>query len=138
MSAVTRILDRLPRVKQTRPDNWIAGCPRCESKQGRPIKVTAAADRVLLHAFCGCETTDVLGALGLKLGDLFDTPLASHLPPIRGGFTARELLELLEHEATVAWMLSVDATSRALTESERTRLAQAARRIGEARHLAYG
>jgi hypothetical protein len=137
MSAAQKLLDRLPRVRQTRPDHYIAGCPCCQSRHGRPIKVTTANYRVLLHAFCGCTTGDVLAALGLNLADLFDTPLAHHnLPPIRGGFNARELIELVAHEATVAWILIVDATGRTLTEAEQTRLGQAAARIGTAKALA--
>ena len=90
MSAASKVLDRLERPKQTRPGSWLAACPCCESWRGRPISVREIDDRVLIYAFCGCATQDVLGAIGLTLGDLYDAPLVQYLPPVRGGFTARD------------------------------------------------
>jgi len=81
---------------------------------------------VLLHCFGGCETADVIAAIGLSFGDLFDRPLEHHLPPIRGGFNARELLELNAHEATVAAMLADKAAAGTLTPEDAQRLVQAA------------
>ncbi len=139
MSAATRLLDRLARPRQLRPGSWAAGCPCCQSKRGRPISVRELDDgRVLVHAFCGCDTESILTALGLTLADLFDKPLAHHLPPVRGGFSARELLELTAHEALVAALLTSDAQSRQLTPAETTRLAQAAGRLTTANGLTNG
>lgn len=138
MSATTKILDRLQRVKQTRPDHYIAACPCCQSKNGRPLSVRSLDDgRVLLHAFCGCETEVVLDAIGLQFADLFDKPLAHHLPPVRGGLTARELLEVWAHETFVAVLLVHDATNRALTEAERERLMLASARLGKAQAMIH-
>jgi hypothetical protein len=139
MSAAQRVLDRLPRVKQTRPGSYITGCPCCKSREGRPIKVDERDDgRVLIYAFCGCTTADVVGEIGLTLGDLFDKPLAQHLPPVRGGFNARELLELVHHEVTVAAILATDMESRQLTADKATRLRQCSARIGKAHALIDG
>jgi hypothetical protein len=140
VSAISRVLDRIDRPKQTRPGNWLAGCPCCQSKRGRPISVRELADgRVLVHPFCGCTTVDVVEALGLTLGDLFDKPLApSSLPPVRGGLSARELLELVSHEAMVAALLTSDAQGRALTQEEQARLGQAAARLNKAREMVSG
>jgi hypothetical protein len=70
--------------------------------------------RVLINCFAGCGAGDVLDAIGLRMADLFDKPLAHHLPPIRGGFSARELLELNSHEAQVIAILAADAQVRPL------------------------
>src|ERR1017187_721882 len=89
------ILERLTVVKQTAPGRWIAKCPAHEDKTPS-LSIRETQDgRVLLHCFGGCETQLVLQALALDFGDLFDKPLAHHRPPIRGGFSDRELLELL-------------------------------------------
>lgn len=140
MSALTRVLDRLDRPKQVRAGNWITGCPCCHSKHGRPISVRETDDgRVLVHAFCGCGTPDLLAAIGLTLGDLFDKPLDSiNLPPVRGGISAREILELVSHEAMVAALLTSDARGRPLTREEQIRLEQAAARLCKAREMAIG
>jgi hypothetical protein len=133
VSAAVRLLDRLPRVKQTRPNVYIAGCPCCKSRNGRPIKVDTPEDgRVLIYAFCGCTTGDVVAALGLTLADLFDKPLAQNLPPLRGSFTARELLELVHHEITVAGLIATDMAARIFTDEQAERLRQASARIGKA------
>jgi hypothetical protein len=95
--------------------------------------------RCLIHAFCGCDTESILGALGLKFADLFDKPLAQYdLPPVRGGFSARELLELNAHESTVAALLAGDAQTRQLTPEETERLHQAAARLVKANALVHG
>lgn len=139
MSAAAKILDRLQRVKQLKPGSFAAACPLCKSQNGRPVSIRETDDgRILIHAFCGCETGDVLAALGLSLADLFDKPLAHHLRPIRGGFSARELLELSAHEATVVAIIASDAQNRPLTPDEAARLAQAAARLGKAQALIHG
>jgi hypothetical protein len=94
--------------------------------------------RVLLHCFGGCETSDVIASIGLSFADLFDKPLEHYLPPIRGGFSARELLELNAHEATVAAMLADKAAAGTLTAEDAQRLVQAAARLGKAQVLANG
>jgi len=132
------VLDRATGVKQTAPGRWSARCPAHEDRSPS-LSIRELEDgRVLIHCFAGCETGDVLAALGLSFGDLFNEPLAHHLPPIRGGFSARELLQLSSHEATVAALLTADAQIRALTPEESQRLAQAAARLSKAQELARG
>jgi hypothetical protein len=36
------------------------------------LQVTRCDDRVLVYCFAGCATVDVLAAVGMTLGDLFD------------------------------------------------------------------
>lgn len=80
MSAAARLLDRLGRPKPTGPGRWIAACPCCQSKRGRPLSLRELdGGRVLIHALCGCLTSDVLGALGLTLFDLFEKPIGHHI-----------------------------------------------------------
>lgn len=133
MTAASRILDRLQRPKQTRPGRWMAACPCCESRKGRPLAVTEADDgRVLLHAFCGCSTEDVLGRIGLSITDLYDQPLTHAVKPIANRVSAAEVLDGLSEEVTVLVML-VEHYKLACTEACADRLALAARRIGLAR-----
>ena len=89
--------------------------------------------RILLHCFGGCPNGDVLAAIGLRMSDLFDKPIAHHLPPVRGGFSARELLELNAHEALVAAMLATKAGDEGLTPEEAQRLRRAAARLTKAK-----
>jgi hypothetical protein len=129
MSAAQRLLDRLGgKIKQTSPSRWICRCPahedRCPSLSIRELE----DGRLLIHCFAGCGAADIVSAVGLTLADLFDKPLnyPDGLPPIRSGWSARELLELNAHEVMVASLITKDAENRPLTAEERQRLAQAA------------
>jgi hypothetical protein len=138
LGAASKVLDRVAGVRQVGAGRWIARCPAHEDKSPS-LSIRENDDgRVLLHCFGGCETTDVIAAIGLAFTDLFDKPLEHHLPPIRGGFNARELLELNAHEATVAAMLADKAAAGTLTAEDAQRLVQAAARLGKAQVLANG
>ena len=138
MTAASRVLDRLVGVKQTGAGRWMALCPAHEDRSPSFSVRETDDGRVLLHCFGGCSNGDVLAAIGLRMSDLFDKPLAHHLPPVRGGFSARELLELNAHEATVVALLAHDAQKRALTDEERARLEQAADRLSKVQAMVHG
>lgn len=132
MSA-TAILDRLSRVKQTRPGAWMSACPCCESRKGRPLAVTETSDgRVLIHAFCGCSTADVLDRLGLALADLFDKPIGI-IPPTHARVPAADVLAAVSHEVSVVAFIAADFLECGEISAETwKRLATAVARIGNA------
>jgi hypothetical protein len=135
MTAADRVLDRMQKVKQTGTGRWLALCPAHEDKSPS-LSIREMEDgRILLHAFCGCETESVLNAIGMKFSDLFETRLAHYLPPIRSALNARELIEMVSHEVFVAVLLVCDATNRALTQDESDRLLLASARLGKARAM---
>jgi hypothetical protein len=136
-SAAQLILDRLQRAKQTGPGRWIACCPAHDDRTPS-LSIRELEDgRVLLHDFGGCETGDVLAAIGMQFSDLFDGPLSHRLPPTNSRIPARDLLELVGHEIDVAGILLTEIVEgRGCSELAWERLAQAAQRIGFARtHL---
>jgi hypothetical protein len=138
VSTVDRVLDRLQKVRKSGEGRWMAKCPSHEDG-GPSLSIREVDDgRVLIHCFAGCGAGDVLAAIGLRMSDLFDKPIAHHLPPIRGGFSARELLELNSHEANVASLLASDARRRSLTAAEIERLARAADRLAKAQVMLNG
>ena len=116
------------------------GCPLCQSRKGRPISLRELDDgRVLIHPFCGHETGEVLEALGLTMSDLFPERLSGTGPaggyaPSHSRIPARDLLELIDHEVTVAALILRDVLDgRLIAEKQWNRLASAAARIGKAR-----
>jgi DNA primase len=138
MSATYKVLNRLVGVKQTGTGKWIGRCPSHED-HSPSLSVRELEDgRVLIYCFAGCGAGDVLAAIGLRMSDLFTQAIQHHLPPVRGGFTSRELVELTSHEANVAALIAHDAQTRILTAAELERLAQAAARLGKAQDLAHG
>jgi hypothetical protein len=107
--SVSLVLDRLARVKQTKPNHWMAACPCCESRRGRPLSVSEAVDgRTLIHAFCGCPTENVLGRIGLELADLFDQPTKPAIKPVHFKLNSTEVLQALSTEATVLAVIASD------------------------------
>lgn len=138
MSAVNKVLDRVANPKPSAPGRWMCKCPAHEDR-GPSLSIREMEDgRVLIYCFAGCGSADVLAAIGLRMSDLFDKPIDHHLPPIRGGFTARELIELNAHEVTVAAMLAQRATTGPLTPEDAQRLVQAAARLGKAQAMING
>ena len=138
MSNAMRLLSALSGVKQTGRGRWIAQCP-AHSDRSPSLSVRETEDgRVLVHDFGGCDTGAVLDALGLTMGCLFEHPVGQCLPPVRAGFTARELLELNAHEAGVVALLAEKAASHGLSSDESSRLMQAAGRLGRAESLLHG
>ncbi|MGC8509008.1 MAG: CHC2 zinc finger domain-containing protein [Thiomonas sp.] len=140
MSATT-LLDRLEGVRQTGPGRWIARCPA--HKDRRPsLSVREIDGRTLIHCFGGCGSGDVLGAVGLRMTDMFERPVGGSGPA--GGFArshsripAADALAALDHEITVAAMILSDAREDIGTfnAANLTRLQACARRIGAIRDL---
>jgi len=141
MSAGGKILGRLTRVKQTGPARWIASCPTGAHPHGdrsRGLSIREADDRVLIYCHAGCGAVDVVEALGLTLGDLYERPLcAGALGATHPAIPARDLLEILDHEINVSVLLLNDVVQRRrVNELQIQRLIQAAARIGKARDMA--
>src|SRR5947208_17015342 len=70
LSPVQQVLDRLQNVKPN-GNGWTALCPAHDDH--RPSLSVAKGDdrRVLLNCHTGCETKEIVAALGLSLKDLF-------------------------------------------------------------------
>lgn len=129
-----RLIVHLDGVSQTGADQWIARCP-AHSDRSPSLSVRRTGDRVLVHCFAGCETGDVLAAVGLELKDLFDRPVGHHKAPMskhqrcRQG-QAAEALRALAHESLIV-MLAADRLSAGidLDDNDRLRLHDARDRI---------
>jgi putative DNA primase/helicase len=68
--AIDRILGRLEAVKPS-GNGYTALCP-AHADHRSSLSVSDTTDgRVLLHSHAGCDTQDVLAALGLQFSDLF-------------------------------------------------------------------
>lgn len=135
MSAAAKLLDRLERVRQTGPGRWLARCPAHQDRSPS-LSIRELDDgRMLLHDFGGCETGDVLAAVGLQLSDLFEKPLGN-FQPSHTRIPARDLLEIISEETTLVAIIAADfLAEKHITEDDWRRLAAAARRLGNARDL---
>ena len=72
-AAADRLVDKLDKVKPIGANRWLARCPAHDD--GNPsLSVTAVDGRVLTYCFAGCQTVDIVSAVGLSMPDLFDNP----------------------------------------------------------------
>jgi hypothetical protein len=135
MSAAEKLLARLSRVKVYGPERGAAACPICQSKNGRPISYRLMPDgRVLLHAFCSCDTEDVLRALGLRLSDLFSEGLGDYKPE-RHPFNPMQVLQSVAFEIAVVDLIAWDMAQGGADDEQRERLALAEQRLNTALSL---
>ena len=74
MSAADRILPLLTGVRSRGSDRWIFICPAHPDKSPSG-ELRQAEDRGLILCRAGCTSSQIVGALGLSLADLYNTPL---------------------------------------------------------------
>lgn len=118
--------------------SWFARCPAHEDKTPS-LSITETHDRFLLHCFAGCDTEDVLQAIGLDFPDIL---------PARHGYEgaqrpatqrvdAHEVLASLDHESLTVAIIGADFIERrSLDERTWQRLATAVQRINLSRSKA--
>src|SRR5665213_1480926 len=134
--SVSKLLERLDRVKQTAPGKWLACCPAHEDNSPS-LSIRERGGKLLVYCFAGCGAVDVMEAIGLSLADLFTEPLGHHIPSQFSRIPPGDLLVILDHELTVAVLILADIVSRrTVNEGQIQRLCQAAGRIGSARDMA--
>jgi hypothetical protein len=111
------VLDRLEQVTGG-VGKWMACCPAHNDKSPS-LAVSEGDDRVLVHCFAGCETTDVTAAIGLNVADLFYKKLADSDLTERKRRRYEEVLrsELIQ----VAVIDSAEKNERVLTSKEKNR-----------------
>ena len=95
--------------------------------------------RVLLKCWTGCSAAEVVAALGLNLGDLFERPVAHHHAPLSRREQARALqisaadaLALLGAEGLLIVAAGRRLLSGELTEIDQARAVQAVARVLQA------
>ncbi|MDT8322001.1 MAG: hypothetical protein RQ826_15895 [Xanthomonadales bacterium] len=135
-----RLLARLDGVRQTGPDTWTAKSP-CRDDRTPSLSIKQVGDRLLIHDFGGNTADEILQAVGLSLGDLFDRPLTNHGRPFsqfqrKRQNQALEALKALMHECRVAWVCAEQMHAGFnLDPADRERLNLAMSRIRSAEEL---
>jgi len=128
---IENILNRLTKVKG-RNGAYTACCP-AHSDKSPSLAIRELDDgRILMKCFADCSVQDIMGSIGMEIGDLFpDTK--KDLPPVKRKYYASDLLRVIEFEA---WVVSVAAhtmsTGKKLSETDRDRMKVATARIMEA------
>ena len=93
--------------------------------------------RLLLHCFGGCETSDVLGAIGLDFADIMPDKAMGNFTKDKKPFYAMDILGIIKFEAALVYIYASDmAKGVALTSNDKERLLLAASRINHSYEVA--
>ena len=133
MSNVDNLLSRLDRVKQTKPDSWMACCP-AHADRSASLSIRETDDeRILVHCFAGCSVHEVIDAAGLSIDELFPPRPIHHSKPERRPFPAADVLRAIGFEALVVAAAGVSLLAgHPFSEVDRERLILAVSRIQSA------
>ena len=130
------LLTQLGGVRETGHGKYVARCPAHDDKSPSLAIKDCGDGRVLLHCFAGCETQDVLIAIGLTFADLMPDRIGDEhsYKPVRQRFDARQVLAALDHEALVVAIIGADFLEhKEIDVPTWSRLAQGVHRINLAR-----
>ena len=123
------ILPHLAKVKR-RGRGYIACCP-AHADRSPSLSLREADDgRALVHCHAGCETADVLAAIGLTMADLYPPDGRQRRRPLAPGVTRADVLAALEIERGVSFIIAHDRRAgRQVSATDVAREALARRRI---------
>ena len=130
---IDTLISRLDGVKETGHGKYIARCPAHDDRSPSLAVKDGDGGRVILHCFAGCETEDVLNAIGLTFADVMPERIgAEHsYKPLKPRFDARQVLECISHEVMVVCILA-ERFADIASEKDSERLLIAASRINAA------
>ena len=135
---IDALLSRLDGVRETGSGKYIARCPAHDDRSPS-LAITSCDDgRILIHCFAGCETEDVLTAIGLTFADLMPERIGSEhrYKPVRQRFDAKQVLATLDHESLVVAIIGADIQDhREIDDPTWSRLSEAVQRINDSRAL---
>lgn len=133
---VQEVLSRLEKVKPstTKRGEWIARCPAHDDKSPSLSIGEGRDGAVLVHCFGGCSAAEVLGAVGLRLGDLFPYDPSYYAAPRKRRIPPLDALICIDYEVLLVSVVASDILAgRGIDEETRKRLSMSIARIGAAR-----
>ena len=135
--SINILLSHVKGVKKAGRAAWMCNCPSHEDRSPS-LKITQAEDgRVLIHCFAGCSPSDILGAVGLTMEDLYEEPLFHRAKPLKPGIYPRDVLKALRTEFMIVMISAFDLRKgKALNDVDMSRLDLAYERFSNAVELA--
>lgn len=135
---INEILSKFQKVYKSGTDQWQCICPVHDDKSPSVgIKYTKDG-RILIHCFSGCDTNEILDAIGLSFDDLFPDKLDDNYKPIRRAFNPYAVLSSLSNEILLCVLAAMDLSKgKPLNEVDQKRLLLAYSRIKGAYELCH-
>jgi len=133
---IETLLSHFDGVRETGHGKYVARCPSHDDRSPSLAVKDGDDGRILLHCFSGCETEDVLSALGLTFADVMPERIGSDhaYKPLRHGFDARQVLAGVSHEIMVVCLIAEKYAS-IIGDEDEARLMLAATRLNTALDL---
>ena len=136
MSNLNIVLSRLDKVQRIGNDRYKAICPAHDDRSPS-LAIKDDGGRLLLHCFGGCQTIDVLGAIGLYFTDIMPDKAEGNFKKDRKPFYAIDMLSIIKSEATLVYIYATDiAKGLTLTGADNERLLLASSRINHCYEVA--
>ena len=133
---IDTLISRLDGVRETGPGKYLSRCLAHDDRSPSLSIKDCGDGRVLVHCFAGCETEDVLSAIGMTFSDIMPERVGTEhsYRPVRNRISPGDALATLDHEALVVAIIGADFLKReSLDEPTWQRLATAVNRINSAR-----
>lgn len=124
---VQTLLSRLDGLRETGPNKWAARCPAHDDRSPSLAIKETTGGAVLVHCFAGCDVSEVIGAVGLELSDLF--PKTESGKPQRKPWNAADVLRAVTHEVTVIAVCAGQLNKAGLSPEDAARLDLATQRL---------
>jgi len=136
--SIETVISRLDGVRETAPGKYLARCPAHDDRS--PSLAISEGDdgRVLIHDFAGCQTEDVLSAIGLTFSDVMPERIGQDhaYKPVRNRISAKDALSTLDHESLVVAIIGADFLEHKEIDDETwDRLGAAVQRINTTRAM---
>lgn len=135
--SIEKILGNLQKVKRSGNNSWLGCCPAHDDRSPSLSVTDNGNGMVMLRCFAGCETIDVLGALGLDWDDVMPpkqpVERIQTVKPIKHKIYATDALEIVRREAQIVVMAAMDITKGVkIEQAEMDRIKLAMNRINTA------
>ena len=133
--SIETLLSRVDGVRETGQGKYIARCPAHEDKSPSLAIKECSDGRILIHDFAGCETEDVLAAVGMTFSDVMPEKIGTeHSYRPQKWINAKDALATLDHEALVVSIIGADFLEhKEIDEDTWSRLAVSVSRINGTR-----
>jgi hypothetical protein len=135
-SPLNTLLPLLEKVQSIGNGKYKALCPAHDDRSPS-LAIKDDSERLLLHCFSGCETEDVLGAIGLTFADIMPEKAMGNFKKEKRPFYAMDVIGIIKNEATLVYIYASDmAKGLTLTIKDKERLLLATSRINHGYEVA--
>ncbi len=131
------LLSRLKKVKRSGSNQWMACCSAHDDRSPSLSIKDAGDGRILINCLAGCDTLDVLGAIGLDWADVLpEKAISHHEKPVQQRIYPSDALRAIGLEARIVMLAAYSIRKgEKLTGDDLDRLEKSIDRINTAMEM---